>query len=292
MSEVKRRTVTRESIASDLRDLGVERGDVVFFHSSLKRLGWVDGGAEAVVDAFAEAVGQEGLVVVPTLTFTFARGDLAKYAFDPRETPSRVGAITNALWRRPDARRSGHPTHSVAAIGQRAEELVAGHEATSTFGRDGPYGRYVAWGAKILFLGVDMRCNTTLHAVEDWLDMPYMQVERAVVKGEGGEPRVVQVTKSPSGDRDFYRKGSKVERLLERRDVVRRETVGEAETLWMPAQEMVEEVVKGIHEDPALLLCDRGDCEFCTQYREPTREHIARRRPSIQAWEHADDVGS
>ncbi|MFC6726116.1 AAC(3) family N-acetyltransferase, partial [Halobium palmae] len=43
--------VTTDSIVSDLRDLGVERGDVLLVHSSLSSLGWVSGGAPAVVDA-------------------------------------------------------------------------------------------------------------------------------------------------------------------------------------------------------------------------------------------------
>ncbi|MBN1460327.1 MAG: AAC(3) family N-acetyltransferase, partial [Armatimonadetes bacterium] len=163
-------SITRERIASDLSELGFCEGDVVFFHSSLRSLGYVDGGADTVIDAFLEVVGPEGLVIVPTLTFCFLRhgGD---EGFDVRSTASRVGAITDRLWQRESAYRSCHPTHSIAAIGRRAEELVQGHQHTSTFGKDGPYGRYVQWGAKILFLGVDNRRNTTLHAIEDWLDL-------------------------------------------------------------------------------------------------------------------------
>jgi aminoglycoside 3-N-acetyltransferase len=233
-----------------------------------------------VVDAFLDVVGTDGLVVVPTLTFTFADHARA-YAFDPKETPSRVGAISDRLWRRPNAHRSAHPTHCIAAIGRRAAELVQGHESTSTFGKGGPYGRYVAWGAKILFLGVSNRSNTTLHAVEDWLDLPYLQTDRALVKGPDGETRIVEVTKSPSGDRDFYSKDSKVERLLERSGIIRRRRVGAADSFWMPSQEMVEVVVKGIYEEPTLLLCDDEGCAFCSQYRQPTIDHIRQNRPQI-----------
>jgi aminoglycoside 3-N-acetyltransferase len=277
----QRPTVTRESIAHDLSRLGLDRGDVVFFHSSMKALGWVQGGADAVIDAFLDAVGPEGLVIVPTLSWTFAYGELARHAFDPTETPARVGKIPDTLWRRPNAFRSAHPTHSIAAIGRRAEELVAGHDRTSTFGKDGPYRRYVDWGAKILFLGVDLRSNTTLHAIEDWLDLPYLEVVKATVKGSDGKPKIVEVTKSPGGHRDFYRNGSKVERLLERAGIIRRGKVGAADTRWMASQEMVDVVVKGIYEEPTLLLCDREDCEFCTTYRQPTIDHVTQNRPQI-----------
>jgi len=272
---------TKESLARDLRAIGVEEGDVMFFHSSLRSLGWVEGGAEAVVEAFLEAVGPEGLVVVPTLTFTFAHGDLARFAFDPKETPSRVGKITDTLWRRPNAFRSAHPTHSIAGIGRRAEELVQGHDRTSTFGKDGPYRRYVDWGAKIMFLGVDMRCNTTLHAVEDWLDLPYLQLEEARAKGPNGRPQVVKVYKSPMGDRDFYRPGAKVQRLLEKSGMIREGKVGEAKTRWLPAQEMVRAVTEEIYERPDLLLCDRPQCEFCSTYRQPTIDHVRNNHPIV-----------
>ena len=282
MAEAQERvTVTRERIAQDLAALGIARGDVVFVHSSLKSLGWVDGGADAVIAAFMDVLGSDGLMVVPTLTWSFAHGDLAKHVFDPKETPSRVGKISDTLWRRPGAFRSAHPTHSIAGLGPRAEELVQGHDKTSTFGRDGPYRRYVDWGAKIIFLGVDVRCNTTLHAIEDWLDLPYMSVEEALVKGPDSKPQIVKVTKSPMGDRDFYRKGSKVERLYQKAGLVHRGKVGMADTIWLPAVEMVEAVVQGIYQEPALLLCDRQDCEFCGAYRQPIIDHIRNNHPRI-----------
>ena len=279
--EGERPNVTRESIADDLSRLGIEKGDVVFLHSSLKSLGWVEGGADAVIAAFLDVVGSDGLVIVPTLSFTFVRHHPGQRGYNPKRTPSHAGKITDTLWRRPNAYRSKHPTHSIAAIGKRAQELVEGHDKTSTFGKDGPYRRYVDWGAKILFLGVDGRCNTTLHAIEDWLDLPYLQVETALVEDQNGEPQVVEVTKSPSGHRDFYQRGCKVQRLLESSGIIRRGKVGAADTFWMPSQDMVELVVKGIYEEPTLLLCDREDCEFCTKYRQPTVEHVRGNRPQI-----------
>ena len=51
--------------------------------------------------------------------------------------------------------------------------------------------------------------------------------------------------------------------------------------LEMDSLEMVEVVVKGIYREPTLLLCDAGDCEFCTRYRQPTIEHINKNNPRI-----------
>ena len=50
---------TRESLASDLRALGLEAGACVIVHSSLSSLGWVSGGAVAVVQALIDVVSDE-----------------------------------------------------------------------------------------------------------------------------------------------------------------------------------------------------------------------------------------
>ena len=63
-----RSPITGERIVRDLRRLGVEPGQIVLVHSSLKSLGWVVGGAPAVVSALRTAVGPDGHVVVPTGT--------------------------------------------------------------------------------------------------------------------------------------------------------------------------------------------------------------------------------
>ena len=281
MSQQDKVTVTHAQIAKDLSALGIAKGDVVFVHASMSSLGWVEGGADAVIDAFLDVLGSDGLMCVPTLSWNFAHGEHARGPFDPKETPSRVGRISDALWRRPGAFRSAHPTHSIAGLGRRAEELVQGHDKTSTFGKDGPYRRYVDWGAKIMFLGVDVRCNTTLHAIEDWLDLPYLSTEDAVVKSPNGAPRIVKVCKSPGGDRDFYRKDSKVERLYAKAGLLHRGKVGLADTIWMPGREMVAAVAEAICEEPTLLLCDRADCEFCGEYRQPTIDHVKNNHPTI-----------
>jgi aminoglycoside 3-N-acetyltransferase len=51
-------TTTRRDVVLGLRRLGVAPGDTVFFHSSLKSMGRVEGGAETVLDGFLEAVGE------------------------------------------------------------------------------------------------------------------------------------------------------------------------------------------------------------------------------------------
>ena len=57
---------TVPSLAADFAALGVQPGMVLIVHSSLKSLGWVNGGAVAVILALEQVLGAEGTLVMPT----------------------------------------------------------------------------------------------------------------------------------------------------------------------------------------------------------------------------------
>lgn len=57
---------TRASLAAALRDLGVRPGETLLAHTSLSSLGWVCGGAVALVQALLDALGEDGTLTVPT----------------------------------------------------------------------------------------------------------------------------------------------------------------------------------------------------------------------------------
>ena len=61
------KVVTKEDIKRSLRRLGLQEGDLCIVHSSLKSFGYVDGGAQTVIDAFEEVLGKEGTLAMPTL---------------------------------------------------------------------------------------------------------------------------------------------------------------------------------------------------------------------------------
>lgn len=161
--------IARPELAAALRALGVRRGGVLLVHSSLSRIGHVEGGAGTVVDALLEAIGPAGTLVAPTIIHT---SGLPRPPFDSRCSPSEVGAITECLRLREGAIRSEHPTHSVAAIGPRAAELTRGH-ATATgpwtpwgraaFGRGSPWDLLYHCNAQCLLLGVSFQVCTLFH---------------------------------------------------------------------------------------------------------------------------------
>ena len=117
---------TRSKLRQDLRSLGVEPADVLFIHSSFKSLGPVDGGAGTVIDALEDAVGDQGLILMPSFNLLDGRV-LRAESWNVETTPSTVGWITEYFRLMPETVRSDHYSHSVAALGKRAHEFTSGH---------------------------------------------------------------------------------------------------------------------------------------------------------------------
>jgi aminoglycoside 3-N-acetyltransferase len=166
--------VTRADIAAGLRRLGIGQGDIVFFHSSLKSLGRVDGGPEAVIAGLLEATGPAGTVVAPVFTLTERLGPFGSW-YHHTTTPSTVGLITETLRRRPDAQRSFHPIHSVAAAGRLARFVTAEHRncfgrvtpwCDAGFAQGSPLDLLARWNAWYVLLGVSFDVQTIMHYVE------------------------------------------------------------------------------------------------------------------------------
>jgi aminoglycoside 3-N-acetyltransferase len=109
--------VTSGDICDGLRELGIRPGAVVLAHGSLGRLGWVHGGEEAVIDALLSAVGSEGTVCMPTVSYGRYGPRHPPPPFDPARTAGMAGRISERFRQRDGVIRSLHPTHSVAASG-------------------------------------------------------------------------------------------------------------------------------------------------------------------------------
>ena len=125
-------TPTIDHLIEDLQKVGLCPGDTVYVHTSLKRIGWIEGGANALIDAFVKVLGVHGTLAVPTHTLSFV--DLGVPPYDPAQTPTYLGALPNAVRSHPSAHRSGHASHSSAAIGEHAAYLTENHDPRHALG--------------------------------------------------------------------------------------------------------------------------------------------------------------
>ena len=109
---------TIDQIAADLESLGIHKGDLILVHSSLKALGEVSGGVDTVIDGLQAAVGGDGTLLMPALSYAQKPHE----AHDTRHTPSNVGAVPEKFRMRSGVSRSLHPTHSMCGIGPHVDE--------------------------------------------------------------------------------------------------------------------------------------------------------------------------
>jgi aminoglycoside 3-N-acetyltransferase len=229
-----RTLVTRAEIVEGLRRLGVRLGDIIQVHSSLSALGYVEEGAEGVVDALLEAVGPSGTVMVPT--FNHGRAEV----YDWRTTPSVNGAVTEALRRLPEAMRSVHPTHPYSAIGPRAEYLVQGHLEVETFDRLSPLGKLADLGGAVVLLGVGMRANTAAHIGETIARVPCLgfgEYPRKILNDAG---EVVPATSVVWRDGPCLIEWDPLEARMRSAGMIRDGRIGDGEVHWMRAIDVVE----------------------------------------------------
>ena len=162
--------IHREDIVRGLQDLGVCQGMALEVHSALSSLGWVEGGAAAVIEALIEAIGPEGTLIMsaypvsPALPVTqaeTARGITWKVRIleDPNERTG-LGLIVDTFRQRPDV-ILGQGLHRVCAWGCDAVQHAQGQ-----------YRHLVEIDGWTLLIGVGVDRISSLHLAEENPGLP------------------------------------------------------------------------------------------------------------------------
>ena len=156
--------ISKPKLIQQLQELGLKAGMDVLVHSSLRRVGKVEGGADTIIDSLLEILGPQGTLLMSTVS---GNVNPTQPVFHVTQTPATVGTLPNIFRLRPGAVRSLHPVHSVVAMGPKAESYTAGHlQANTPWSPDSPYGKLMRQNGHILFLGTNFTCNTCIHALE------------------------------------------------------------------------------------------------------------------------------
>ena len=109
---------TKEDIVSQLNTFSEVVGHHIHVHSSLKKVGEVEGRGEVVLSALVEYFTQKGgMISFPTHTWNQNRLELSK-----KETC--MGMLSKLAMNRCDGVRSSNPTHSMVVFGDGAREYV------------------------------------------------------------------------------------------------------------------------------------------------------------------------
>lgn len=252
-----------EWLATGLRDLGLTKGDAVLVHSSMKELGHIDGGPNAVIDVLLDVVGTTGTVLFPTLTGTMADLPDNPPHIDLATTPCWTGLVPETARRRSDAVRSIHPTHSVVALGANQQQWTSGHElGASPCDEASPYYRLMENGGKILLLGgVDHDSNTSFHSLEELADVPYHlqdDITTGTVRMPDGEivavPNRLHLWQNRYRNQNLVRDFTVVSEPLISAGVQRSVRLGQSMSTLIDAGGMRDVLAPLLDENPLFLL--------------------------------------
>lgn len=157
--------MTKQELVEELKKIGLKEGMEIEVHSSLGSLGYVEGGAETVIDALMECVTDRGSIFMPSLCFgpeleltqeDKDMGITVKIKILPEDEPrTAMGVIADTFRQRSDV-VTGKGMIRTAGWGLHAKEAAKG-------GLD----YVIRNGGKALLLGVDIYKLTAMHYVED-----------------------------------------------------------------------------------------------------------------------------
>lgn len=156
-------------ILSQLRSMNAPQDGIVLMHASLRAIGRIKGGAEALLDVLIECFTEKGgLFCVPTHTWDDLDEEIT---LDMGSDRNCLGAFSTVALRDKRGIRSENPTHSMVVFGDRekAEAFIKDDAfVTTPTAPDSCYGKLT----HILLAGVAQNRNTYLHCVDEMLATP------------------------------------------------------------------------------------------------------------------------
>jgi aminoglycoside 3-N-acetyltransferase len=237
-------TIDRASLTHDLRSIGLQPGDVVLVHASYRSLGIDD--PETLIQALLHALEDHGTLLFPALSYR----QMPPTIHNTLTTPSCVGFLPEYFRVRPGTRRSLHPTHSVCGIGARVEELLGDHgDDTTPCGPRSPFNKLLHCGGKILMLGCGLRPNTTMHAIEEYAQAPYLFGEPLIYTLTNAAGVTFEKTYTPHGFAGFIQRYDRAAALLDQ-DQLMSGTVGAAAAYLIDAHALGQRALAQLNRDP------------------------------------------
>lgn len=249
------KVLTQADIVDHLKHLGLQNGAAVEVHSSLSRLGWVEGGAATVIQALMEVVGEKGAIVMSAYLVTpplllseeeKAEGIIAKVRFLDENTNCKtgMGVIADTFRKWPNT-CLGKGIHRVCAWGKDAQLHRQGYQHLLDL--DG-------W---VLLMGVDINRCSSMHLAEGRVEWPKEIVDHFRLPGEiqrryPAAEWYIQYNEpgKPLPDNAW----EKVVVEAERRGLIQRGLIGQAESMFFKARPVVGIYEEFLRTDPFELF--------------------------------------
>lgn len=184
---------SRKQLANDLRELGVEAGDTMMLHASVRAVGEIAGGPDQIHLALKDVLTAQGTLIMyascPRYYDEVGHGSLTKEqeqeileklpAFDPLTARSARdnGTLVEFFRTYPDSQVNRHVARFVV-WGKQTDCLISEQPWNYAFGLHSPLDQFLGLDGKILLLGSDHDAVTFLHYVEHVAEIPDKRIRR------------------------------------------------------------------------------------------------------------------
>ena len=249
----------QEDFGFQLHELGLNTGDTVLMHSSMKALGTNKTPLEFINDIIA-VLGQEGTLLVPALTY--ATVNAKEPYFNALKTEPCIGLIPKTFLHIPDTVRSLHPTHSVLALGKRAVELTSKHFLDETpVGPNSPFRKIPDYRGKLLFIGDVVKSCTFMHGAEEIANAPYvLQKEKTHYIIEDAFGKITEKDMFAHDFRGWKQEYQRIKNILEYPEI-RSGKIGQAECYLIDASALLEKALEKFRENPWFFVSPQTESE-------------------------------
>ena len=176
--EVNSRIYTSDDLASAIKELGIEKGDMICVHSNFTQFGKIlprkNEFLSVLIDIFKELVGDEGTILVPTFTYSFCRG----LCFDKKHSKTSMGALGEYFRKENGVYRNDDPIFSHAIWGAKTELFKT--EFRECFGKNSAFDIMYENNAKFIMLGLGAEGFTFYMYIEQNIGVSYRYLKKFI----------------------------------------------------------------------------------------------------------------
>jgi aminoglycoside 3-N-acetyltransferase len=260
--------ISKDQIKTELRRLGLAKGDLVFVSSDLMKVGYFNKDRDTTmrdwVDILLTAVGSTGTIVVPSYSPAHIRFiQRSNFVFD-KDSDSDSGSLATAfLSFADDVVRGAHPTSSCVAVGPLAQHVAGDHGVRDPAYK--PYGRIIEHSGRNLMLGtVDTKnCPMSFHYAQQVLGHarthPLCGLLQTRYRDEHGNIEKFVVREVGGCTRGVH----KCWGYLLAKNGVSIDRVGRTQSALVDTKIAFDVLKSVLEKNPGLVRCTNRDCISC-----------------------------
>jgi len=264
--------VSLHDVYTALHALAISKNDILLVHSDIGLFGLPAASKEivlgSIIHALKDAVGEKGMVIMPTFTYSFERDEV----FDIQHSRSRVGALTEYFRTQKDVARTKQPQHSVALWPANEETLKVGKDS---FDDHSIFAKLYNLKGKILFFGVSFTKSCTfVHFPEYKHTVPYRYFRTYKGMVKDGNKQYADVATSTVKYRYFVTNLTSLENHLKNKGLLKEAPLGMGTIGVIDARALYDECLRVLDEDIYFYLKNDGFFKVFNACMYPVIKHM------------------